>query len=128
MTFNVRLSRPVEVLARQDGRELTEDRRTVVAYVNHGRWLANCPHCNGGIPCYQDRSGVCPDCGHVYRVGWPDERKAIEAVLELRHLAANQNWLPHETVQMLVAENVAHGDRIPVAGRTARSETAQGAR
>ena len=38
--------RPEDRAARA-GVTVTTDRRTVTAYVNHGRWVADCPYCNG---------------------------------------------------------------------------------
>lgn len=45
----------------------------IVAYVNHGRWLANCPHCQAGVAILFNQSkGWCFGCGAVFtNVTWP---------------------------------------------------------
>lgn len=49
-----------------------EEGRTVVPYVNHGRWVADCPACNGGMACWEENpEACCLDCGRVYQVGEP---------------------------------------------------------
>ncbi len=94
---------------------------TVVARIDDGRWLVDCPsdYCNGAVvvsatvPLY-----ICPDCGSP-DTGWcavvyPDEKADIEALL----LARPQNmgrvgplrggprfWFPHETLDDLAREN-----------------------
>jgi hypothetical protein len=85
------------------------DQRTVAAYVNHGRWVADCPECRGGIACWdQLPSGTCPDCGGEYEVKWPapEVRAAAEAVLLGRAKRWHRNWWPGtETVGWLRTEN-----------------------
>lgn len=77
--------------------------------VNHGRWVAICPECVGGISTGRGwNEARCFDCGAVFRtVVWPKEMEDIERALLLR-LDANRNWLPGETVDMLLGENIEH--------------------
>ena len=87
------------------------DKRTVVPYINHGRWVADCPECNGGIACWDENPrGCCLSCGHVYKVKWqpPDERAAACRALGERADRRHWNWEPHrgETVERLHTENV----------------------
>ncbi len=88
---------------------------TIPVYVNHGRWVVDCPDCNGAqLACRTDRRFMCDECGNItigglWRpVDWPADIAAIEAVLQVRPLA-NQNWAPGETVQDLAADNNLRG-------------------
>jgi len=101
----------------------------LVAEVRHGVWMAVCD-CGaevgadvaaepapGCIVWCDWALGWCVRCGNAHARGaWrqvlvPDEaqRRAIEAVLELRTDVASRNWAPPETVEDLLAENAAHG-------------------
>lgn len=87
----------------------------LVVYLNHGRWVVECPDCHGAqLACWTDRRFLCNECGNIAVTGlwraiaWPADREAIEAVLALRP-EVNQNWLPGETVAALKAESAAHG-------------------
>lgn len=86
---------------------------TTKARVNHGRWLADCPACNGAELVALGRRFVCqaPGCGAQADVRWPaaPTKAKIEALLALRPGAAQRNWTPSETVKSLAAENRAHG-------------------
>jgi hypothetical protein len=86
-----------------------EEREQLVAYVNHGRWVVDCP-CGAGVAVDQAAPACCFQCGGVYpRILWPAERElqAIEALLQERP-RKNQNWEPGETPDKLRAENVRH--------------------
>ena len=82
----------------------------LAAMVNHGRWIGLCT-CQAGVaiePGWPDAR--CSDCGAVYQdVIWPIEREAIEAVLLARPRVEHRNWHPSETLDMVRAENSAHG-------------------
>lgn len=83
-----------------------------VAYVNHGRWLADCPLGDGEArlvnPAYEF---FCIGCGNTFAVLWPDAKtmKQITKVLEQRPASGSQNWYPHESVADLTAENADRG-------------------
>lgn len=90
--------------------ELKTDKRKPAAYINHNRWVADCPECNGGIDCSPDLpKGCCLDCGLVYVLDFPSkrEREEAEAVLSERRQPANRNWDRHkgEKVDRLKTEN-----------------------
>lgn len=80
-----------------------------------GMWIARCPR----LPCTNamalDRAQpdfVClgkDSCGMVAPVVWPADTQAIETVLMMRPVPITRNWLPHETVTDLLAENAEHG-------------------
>lgn len=96
------------------------------AYVNHGRWVADCPFCPGAervwpsgqlqrnddvdYPFGITRSGLhCGFTGRTCPVVFPEQAPAIDAVLTKRPVEATRNWRPGETVADLTAENVEHG-------------------
>jgi len=92
-----------------------------VVYHNWGRWVADCPQSgcpnaeHYGEPSGSPRGGLelewfrCSFCGWTGRAVWPDNLSGIEKVLRLRPVPSTRNWLPGETVETLVAENLEHG-------------------
>lgn len=88
---------------------------SVQVSVNHGRWVVDCPDCAGAqLACKTDHRFMCNECGNVVIGGlwrpveWPEDKVGlgIEAALKVRP-PANQNWVPGETVDDLLAENLA---------------------
>lgn len=86
----------------------------ILARVEHGRWLVDCPFCaSAQFACRDDPRFFCVAClneqaGALWiRVLWPPDPQAIEDVLRSR-LTVNANWHPSESVADLVAENVEH--------------------
>lgn len=128
--------RTVEAVARRHAKswrirslDWTPAGAPVAAIINAGRWQGLCPDCGGGEYLNVDEPLFwCCSCANVANghrprpVLFPDTaaREAIEAVLLERKgpvLPGGQsarNWEPGETVDLLVADNIAHGDR-PVA-------------
>lgn len=95
-----------------------DDTTPVAARVNMGRWIADCPDCNGAEFVWLDNPRLwCVGCrnaaiGGAWRaVTLPDaeDRAAIEAALVVRPNPANRNWQAPETVAELLAENAAMG-------------------
>lgn len=101
---------------------------TAYAYVNHGRWMIDCPWgCNSAqYAARSDRRFFCVECdsggtAQWAPVEWPDDLEvaAIEAALGLRPDETLRNWEPPtmreakhlkpETAADLVAENKDHG-------------------
>lgn len=87
---------------------------TLKAFVNHGRWIVQCPNgCGTAIcPSTIERYFVCITCGTVaYHVEFPKVRDmvAIELVLEARARLETRNWNGTETIAELRAENRARG-------------------
>jgi hypothetical protein len=84
----------------------------LIAHVSAGRWVADCPECNGGcLLLFGTQDTACYDCGAIYsRVHWPeeDEIQKAEMTLSLRP-PENQNWHPNsEPREILRMENKAH--------------------
>jgi hypothetical protein len=89
---------------------------SVPVYVNHGRWVVMCPSCLSAE--IGDRVAgrfMCHDCrnsdhgGMWITVDWPEDADAIDELLNARPDRLTRNWLPHETVADLAAENETHG-------------------
>jgi hypothetical protein len=113
------------------------------AYVNHGRWVVECPSptCRSAELVAPGGSKklrcMCPDqvvcahpkpvavtvnrsakdgtvkrfvCGQRIEPLFPPDHDEIEEVLGMRPTMEARNWYPGETVPMLVAENLEHGD------------------
>jgi len=95
---------------------LAPDAKTAEMEVNHGRWLARCPYCNGAELVRLDDPGFwCMSCQseavgrHILPLVVPAVNfvKQIEALLSVRKIE-NQNWQPKESMEDLRQENVAH--------------------
>ena len=88
---------------------VTQSAEPAVAYVNHGRWVADCA-CNGGELVAPAETMLCGSCGRTHTVKFPGPktRQKIEAALSQR-VPLNQNWHPDETVDELVAQNIENG-------------------
>ena len=87
-----------------------------VAYVNHGRWVADCPdRCGGAMLLDPNLPYMCGECFNIIIGGkwrliqWPTDRLEIEMVLDKRPFSINRNWWPVETVDDLKRENRDHG-------------------
>ncbi len=83
------------------------DGGAIDAYVNHGRWVADCA-CNGAELVASNQEMLCGSCGARNTVTFPDTMNKIEAVL-LQREPLRQNWHPDETVEELVAQNIENG-------------------
>lgn len=97
---------------------------TVDAYVNHGRWIAECPDGCGHAVIASDREPfyICTRCGNEANDGqwlnvkFPRQRKSIEAELVRRAArhphkdAPTRNWKPGETVAELRSERQLRGE------------------
>lgn len=88
----------------------------VEAYINHGRWVADCPFCPGAeIVWREDATFFCLSCFNEQAdfrcvpIAFPLNAGEIENILERRPVAATRNWLPHETAKALRDENRREG-------------------
>lgn len=97
----------------------TVNTQTTFAYVNHGRWLVDCPFCRSTqLAAKTDPRFLCAGaagCGNAQvggayvNVVWPKDTDRIEAELVKRATPLNRNWMPGETVKDLQRENAEHG-------------------
>lgn len=99
--------------------------------MNGGRWIARCPRpgCAGA-----ESFGRCDDgtaggltgdsftcrpqyggCGLRCAARWPAQVEDIERLTLARPVPTTRNWVPGETLEQLLAENMAHG-LMPVFG------------
>jgi hypothetical protein len=96
------------------------------AYMNHGRWVADCVtgcggaervHADGKLQVSangvvygitSDGRMVCGSCGEESLVVFPEEMPLIEAAMEVRKMR-NRNWVPGESVGRLLDDNVDNG-------------------
>jgi hypothetical protein len=97
--------------------EIAAAQPAIEARVDHGRWLCDCPNCNGAeLVTQDDPIFLCLTCGNsqvegrFLKVIFPNAntRREIEALLVDRPLM-NRNWNIGETIADLAAENAAHG-------------------
>jgi len=83
------------------------------AFVNHGRWVANCPRwMDGCTEAHRVQPGdrfVCANCGAVGSVEFPVDLDLVEKLLAARPVPETRNWLPGETLDELLVENLEHG-------------------
>lgn len=111
---------------------MNPDPNFVTARFNHGRWIADCPHCNGAERVRPSEEFVCGshfaleaearrpneanirakdisrENGQIYPVNFPDDKKKIEKLLRYRP-RPNMNWEAGESLDLLRRENAAHG-------------------
>lgn len=66
------------------------------AYVNFGRWIADCPTDCGSALQLQAQQGMfhCVECGHIAPVEWPEDADPITEELAKRPAPRNRNWFP----------------------------------
>jgi len=83
----------------------------VKAYVNHGRWVVDCPREFCPTAHQVDTPGLfaCENCGATGEVEFPSYRRDVERVLGMRPVPQTRNWVPGETVDELLVENVTFG-------------------
>lgn len=95
------------------------------AYMNHGRWIADCTrrHCAGAEALTPGQTLLhCTNCNQVAQVLWPPDPDAITAALAVRPVPQTRNWAPAghrqalttgfldgQTVAELVAETYEYG-------------------
>lgn len=100
--------------------ERTTGPQVVKARILYGRWMVDCPRCNGandvipGEPIYLCSCCMWPGvfrpgseyvAPHFAEVIFPENREAIEAILLKRPAIANRNWYPGESIEQLEKEN-----------------------
>jgi hypothetical protein len=70
---------------RQDANDFRTSTRKLEAYLNHSRWVADCPmdDCNGGIALWQENpEACCLDCGTIFNtITWPSETEMAKVLI-----------------------------------------------
>lgn len=68
------------------------------AYVNHSRWIAECPMECGCARVLQRQETMfhCSECGALTQVEWPANADEIWEALQERPLPRTRNWFPEE--------------------------------
>lgn len=84
----------------------------IYAYLNHGRWVCDCPECNSAeVVDPASTDFVCREqfggCGYRAKIQFPADLGAISDVTGVRP-QVNRNWRPGETLVDLRLENAAH--------------------
>jgi hypothetical protein len=109
-----------------------------VAYINHGRWVADCvrPYCGGAEALRPHQVVVeCFECHLVAPVEWPREAQELWEALMVRPVPATRNWFPAghrpavragcphgQTVDDLHAETAEHAHELMPGGAAAHLE------
>lgn len=97
-------------------RPVTSNAEPLLAYVNNGRWVVSC-ECGGAEFAWEEGLFMCRSCFNgkhkhdLRRSIFPDQRIGIEKQLVMRPLP-NRNWIPSETLEDLVRENLDHKDEL----------------
>lgn len=67
-----------------------------MAYVNHGRWIADCPIDCGGAQELDNGQTMfaCKECYQMSEVEWPKDPGGIWEALAKRVNPKNRNWYP----------------------------------
>lgn len=81
------------------------------AYVNHGRWVADCvrPYCGGAELLRPGQPAVwCSNCRLVAPVEWPRQAQQIWEALQARPVPQVRNWYPHGH-PIAVRHGIPHG-------------------
>ena len=89
---------------------IRENAEPQTAYINHGRWVIDCQCTGAGLTSRTMNISCCFDCGAVYTtIIFPRHAKKIEDVLLKRPDLATRNWAQGESLELLLADNKAHG-------------------
>lgn len=83
------------------------------AYVNYGRWVADCPAECGGAMTLEGRQNLfaCAVCKQINQVEWPPNPDEIFETLLRRPLAKNRNWFPKDHF-LALRGNMPHGQTV----------------
>lgn len=83
------------------------------AYVNHGRWVADCPvGCGSAMKLDPGEvSFYCPECHTISSVDWPQNADDIWEELQKRVNPKTRNWYP-EDHDVAVRGRLPHGQTV----------------
>lgn len=80
------------------------------AYVNFGRWIADCPiNCGSAMQLQPGQDTFqCAECRFITSVEWPSNADAIWEALEKRPAKKFRNWFPSNH-ELALRSNCPHG-------------------
>lgn len=83
------------------------------AYINYGRWVADCPANCGSAMCLKNSDTIfqCPECHMISKVEWPDNPDEIWDVLSERPAPRYRNWFPSHH-ELALRSGCPHGQTI----------------
>lgn len=83
------------------------------AYVNHGRWIADCPRdCGSALTLEPKQTAyACPECKWFGGIEWPSDADGITHALEQRAVPRTRNWFP-EGHTLALRSNSPHGQTV----------------
>lgn len=83
------------------------------AYVNFGRWIADCPIDCGSAMRLNPRQAMfhCVECRHVAEIEWPANADELWDALEKRQAPKNRNWFPAGH-PLAVRASIPHGQTV----------------
>lgn len=93
-----------------------------VAFVNWGRWVAECPRgCGNALELVPGQiSAICASrtgliiagtCGYIGPVQWPGNASELTATLAKRPMDRHRNWFPADH-PLAVRGNMPHGQSV----------------
>lgn len=87
--------------------------RRARAYVNFGRWVADCPWDCGSAAQLQPHQAVfqCIECHSISEIDWPGNADEIWEALGKRRAPRNRNWYP-EGHLLAVRAGIPHGQSV----------------
>lgn len=83
---------------------------TVRVYVNHSRWIAECPYGCGAALALTGRETTfhCTECQSILIIEWPDNADEIWEALMERKFPRFRNWFPKDH-EMAIKCGLPHG-------------------
>jgi hypothetical protein len=83
------------------------------AYVNWGRWVADCPTgCGGALQLNPGMATfACVECKAISEIEWPPHADDIMSALEERPAPKNRNWFPSGH-SLALRSNSPHGQTV----------------
>lgn len=86
------------------------------AYVNFGRWIADCPLGCGNAYALQPNQPqfFCQlphGCGHIASIEWPSNPDEIWEALQERRMPKTRNWFP-QSHELALRSNSPHGQSV----------------